>query len=696
LDVDITEAEVAEVLSKIRNNRAADASGRVAELFTKATVERELDGRSHTAFVLAPGLARVLNCIFSSGRFPEAEAVGMIVPIYKGKLEKLKCTNHRGVTIITIMAKIYAMVLNARIMAWTEGEGVRAVDQAGFRSGRRTTDHIFLLQHLIDKYRSKRKSLFACFIDLSKAFDTINRDRLWSRLDKIGIRGRMLQALKSYYETVRECVKTAAGLTGAFDSRLGVKQGCPLSPTLFGLYIDELEPCLRSAVANTMVKVGRTRLPLMLYADDIVLLAESPAELQRLLNALGSFCDRQELTANLDKSAAVVFERRRQSTPVAVHLQGAPMPVRDSYVYLGICFHKKKGAMAGADALVESAKKAVFALERVAFLNEIADIETLCDMFDTLITPILTYGCEVWGPWTGFSDYTAPVERLHLGFLKRICGLRPSVDSKIVFMETNRTPLVEVIWGRVANFWRRLHTLEGQRREGEPMRDAGRENRELTNVSDRSCWSQRVLKGFNNLTLNGDEASQVRVRLKFADKWKAACGEAGQAAGDERDFYSQGRVEEGERFRSYMRWFCDSAIGTGQGPVIKEGGLSKELLRFRTGCHGLNIVKGAWTGVPRNQRLCKCCNMGVVEDEAHFILECPLYHSTRSQCGKGANFETLFEKVAVKASDGSLTILIDDTAAIMRQVFGTRKRLLLAKFIRACFQDREVRLNPPS
>ena len=121
----------------------------------------------------------------------------MISTIYKGKGDKTVCTNYRGVTVITVLSKLYAMVLNARLVEWSEAEsGCRAAGQAGFRPGRRTTDHVFVLQQLSDKYRQALRPLFACFIDFSKAFDSINRELLWARLDSLGVRGRMLDALK--------------------------------------------------------------------------------------------------------------------------------------------------------------------------------------------------------------------------------------------------------------------------------------------------------------------------------------------------------------------------------------------------------------------------------------------------------------------------------------------------------------------
>jgi len=93
---------------------------------------------------------------------------------------------------------------------------------------------------------SQHGRLYACFVDFRKAFDTIPRDKLWEHLSNIGVQGKMLDALKSYYANVRVCVDIpSVGRSAPFDSTMGVKQDCPMSPTLFGLYIDQLETHLQ-------------------------------------------------------------------------------------------------------------------------------------------------------------------------------------------------------------------------------------------------------------------------------------------------------------------------------------------------------------------------------------------------------------------------------------------------------------------
>ena len=118
---------------------------------------------------------------------------------------------------------------------------MRAESQAGCRNGFGTEDHLFTLRHLITKHSgASAKPLIILQIDLSKAFDSIDHETLWRVLETYGIHGKMLEALKASYEDVRMRVKVNGKLGPEFTVGRGVKQGCPLSVTLFGLYIEML------------------------------------------------------------------------------------------------------------------------------------------------------------------------------------------------------------------------------------------------------------------------------------------------------------------------------------------------------------------------------------------------------------------------------------------------------------------------
>ena len=109
-------------------------------------------------------------------------------------------------------------------------EGAPRSGQAEFRKYHRCSDHLLALRTLIEQQRSRTKKLYACFVDFTKAYDTIPRDLLWQKLERLGVHGWFLDTIKSLYGAVPMAVKTAQGLTDTFESVMGVKQGCPFEP----------------------------------------------------------------------------------------------------------------------------------------------------------------------------------------------------------------------------------------------------------------------------------------------------------------------------------------------------------------------------------------------------------------------------------------------------------------------------------
>ena len=131
---------------------------------------------------------------------------------------------------------------------------------------------------------------------------------LWQVLEKLGVRGRFLDVIKSLYACDSAAVRSLQGISAIFRCLMRVKQGCPLSPTLFGLYVDGLEQHLLGTADIDAPKLMVVMVPLLLYADDLILMCESPAGLQKELDALERFYEQRQLTVSLSKTKVVVFE----------------------------------------------------------------------------------------------------------------------------------------------------------------------------------------------------------------------------------------------------------------------------------------------------------------------------------------------------------------------------------------------------
>ena len=162
-----------------------------------------------------------------------------IVPIHKFG-DPLDPGTYRTIMIGHTLAKLYGAVMEIELSTYAKREGLRAPGQAGFRRAFSTIDHIFTLRCLIDQTRVRKRRLYCCFVDFRKAFDTVPRERLFQRLQSLGIPVDMSWGIYALYEQVLGRVRCHGGLSEVIASTIGVKQGCPLSPTLFGLYIDEI------------------------------------------------------------------------------------------------------------------------------------------------------------------------------------------------------------------------------------------------------------------------------------------------------------------------------------------------------------------------------------------------------------------------------------------------------------------------
>ena len=161
------------------------------------------------------------------------------------------------------------------------------------------------------------------------------------------------------HTTAQQC-ESPQGLSAIFRCLMGVKQGCPLSPTLFGLYVDGLEKHLLGTADIDAPTLGEVLVPLLLYADDLILMSTSAAGLQKQLHALASFCEQRQLTVNLSKTKIVVFESKQSEVPDFT-LNDAVVERVESYKYLGFTLHATKDITFGTKLLVAAAQKAVYA-----------------------------------------------------------------------------------------------------------------------------------------------------------------------------------------------------------------------------------------------------------------------------------------------------------------------------------------------
>ena len=317
---------VKRAIDRMKTGRAYDHDGLVAEHFI------------HARDMLVEILAVLFNRVMCEG-LPESWRLSTIVPIFKAG-DPTEHGNYRTIMVGHTLARLYASILEQQLSNWAEGMGVRAKGQAGFRRGFSTLDHIMTLRAIIEEGRSHGRRIYCSFVDFRKAFDTVPRARLMRRLQEMGVPSVLTWGIMALYASVMGCVRTPEGISDIVHSTIGVKQGCPLSPTLFGMYVDEVSEYI-DREGDRGAQLAGTWIPLLLYADDIVLISDSPEGMQRHLDALHSFAEDSGLSVNLGKTKVMVFNTTsqwiRRSAPTFTYGQEM-VEYTEAYTYLGVGF----------------------------------------------------------------------------------------------------------------------------------------------------------------------------------------------------------------------------------------------------------------------------------------------------------------------------------------------------------------------
>ena len=205
----------------------------------------------------------------------------------------------RGLAITSVVGKVFARLIAKRLTAFAEEHHLLPEQQAGFRKGRSVEDNIFILQAVIEDAKLHQQPLALCFVDIEKAYDHVNRDILWSRLQEEGVPMGLISLITLLYRATTRQVEWEGWPTEPFPSFKGLRQGCPLSPILFAIYIARVSVALDGRHQGVMV--GRARITHLFFADDMVLISRTPAELQLSLEILTGTLHTLELKLNAAK-----------------------------------------------------------------------------------------------------------------------------------------------------------------------------------------------------------------------------------------------------------------------------------------------------------------------------------------------------------------------------------------------------------
>jgi hypothetical protein len=469
------------------------------------------------------------------------------------------------------------------------------------------------------------------FVDLAKAFDSVNRIALFESLIRAGLSGVFLNAMKAIYTSVVSCVRVNGKMTEDFNCPLGVKQGCILSPSLFSLFINEIALEMNDVGRHGIQMLpGMLELFLLLFADDIALMASTPMGLQKQLTNLLRLCETRCLKINSEKTKVMVFRKGGYLAKNEVwYLGDQKLEVVNNYTYLGYTFTTMLSANQSVSHLAFKAKKAAFDCLR-AMRN--FDIPRSCffKIFDVQIQPIMLYGSEIWG-----TQEIASIEKVHTMACKRFLNVSLQTPNKMVYGELGRYPLYINSCVRCVKYWLKIVSMSDDRLPKQAYKMLLR-----VDENDKECWATRIRRILCNLGFteiwNQQGTDQADVFLfvlkqRLIDKYNVEWLNSLQES-DRYSLYSCFKnVLSVEQYFDWVPVKC----------------FRDALVKLRLGVLAINNNKFRFSPNAR-EKLCKFCSRHAVEDEYHFICICPFYREYRQKylgnawCGRDQMLRLLY------------------------------------------------------
>ena len=508
------------------------------------------------------------------------------------------------------------------------------------------TDHIFALSSIVKNRINNDKATFAAFIDLQKAFDMVDRDLLALKLLKIGITGNFYSAVKALYEKTEVCIRVNGYLTDWFSNILGVRQGDGLSPTLFSLYINDLLTDIKNASCG--VDIDGENVSVLAYADDIVVLSDSPHKLERMLEILDSWCNKWKLKINGAKSQVVHFRKKhvKQSTH-DFSLQGSRVTYANTYKYLGMLFDAHLSFENGVETLATASGRALGSLINKHKTLKDMHFNTYTSLYNTGVVPVMDYASEIWG----CSTFSKPnvIQNRAMRYFMGVHRFAPTaaVVADMGWINCNDRWALAIL-----RYWNRLMSMGDNRLTKRIFKwDYNLRKHNWTAYVKNILSSVGLAHHFDNFThVNLDQLKSL-ILEQANEKWKIG-------------------VLAKPKLRTYMH--LKHNIKSEEYLLTHISRSQRSLLaQLRCGILPLRIETGRYVGEEPNQRLCTMCNNNEIEDESHFILNCNFYQDDR---------KTLLHDICIEDFTNSYDIL---------KFLMSKKIRLLARFLESAYKQRK-------
>ena len=418
------------------------------------------------------------------------------------------------------------------------------------------------------------------------------------------------------YSKIKGVVKVNNCLYNIIKDECGTNQGGPLSPNMFRYMLNDLKQFL--TIFNG-VCIGDDVLLHLLWADDLVIMSDSPEGLQKQLDGLYNFCSNYQMIVNELKTKVMIFGKKNKKTEECVfNFNNKSLDIVKEYKYLGVIFNTVSTSRGNIfnnmrSYIAQKASRAYFCnFQKVTSIGQLTP-RVYLHLFDSYVNPVLSYASELWCD----TKEIHCVERIQLRFLKYLLCVKDSTCSFAVWGETGRYPIYIHHMFKLVKYWSRVVCLD----QNTLVRKSYNKLKSLA-IMGYNTWPNKIKTVLSLVGLDDywyhekvDDVFVKNVKVAIFDYFENLC---------------QKQVLSYPILRLYRVF--KPVFGLESYIVqIKDPKLRRLVSKFRLSSHSFNIEKGRHVRpkIPIDERLCTRCNQQSIEDEVHVLLYCSDYQELR-------------------------------------------------------------------
>jgi hypothetical protein len=420
---EISTDEIDLALSNMKNNKAPGEDRITSDIIKMGGCE------------LKEAIKILLNKCLEEGKIPDNWTNAEVKLLYKkGDTENLE--NYRPISLLSHVYKLLTKILTNRLT--TKFDFYQPVEQAGFRKGFGTADHIQAIRLLIEKSTEYNINIHMAFVDYRKAFDSVEAWSILRALQNARIDSRYIKLIKYIYENATMDVRMDDDRkTNKIKIEKGVRQGDTISPKLFTLALEDTFKSLNWDKKG--ININGTYMSHLRFADDIVIISEDLDQLKDMIKELQDASSKIGLEMNVDKTKIL------SPTQEKISINNKNIEVVNDYVYLG---HKIK--LGKENQTAELSRRiglswAAFGKLQHILKNKEVPISLKTKVYDTCILPVTTYGLETMSLTAKSQQKLKCVQR---AMERQMLGV--SIRDKIRNEEIRRRTKVTDIATRIA------------------------------------------------------------------------------------------------------------------------------------------------------------------------------------------------------------------------------------------------------